>query len=107
MKQLGITVDFRAGKACLAIGRPTGDELVFIPAERLVRMNSSEFKALAYRRRQTPYGLLHSILKAAAAAAQEVLDKETDEVRGKVLRLLLQGEIVAGRGKALVFQTLV
>lgn len=109
MQQLGITVDFRAGIACLAIGRPIAGELVFISAERLVRMSSSEFSALARRRRQAPDALLRQILKTAAAAAQEVMNRETDAdgVRDKVFQLLLQGEVMPGRGKELVFQTLI
>lgn len=104
----GITVDFRAGIACLAIGRPTGDEeLVFISTERLVRMNSCEVVSLARRRRQAPKDLLREILKAAVTAAQRVLDQGGEEVRGRVLRLLCQGEALPGRDGALHFEVLV
>lgn len=105
---LGITVDFRAGIACPAINRPAADDgVVFFGADRLVRMDGREFQYLARRRRQTPRELLHQVLKAAAAAAQRVLDQGGEEVRGKVLRLLAQGEIVPGRGGALHFELLV
>ncbi len=104
----GITVDFRAGIACLAIGRPTGDEeLVFISTERLVRMNSCEVVSLARRRRQAPKDLLREILKAAVTAAQRVLDQGGEEVRGRVLRLLAQGEVLPGSNGELVFEVLV
>ncbi|GIK26503.1 MAG: hypothetical protein BroJett006_27490 [Betaproteobacteria bacterium] len=106
----GITVDFRAGLACPAINRPVADDdVVFVSAERLVRMNSREFMTLARRRRQAPQDLLHEILKAAVTAAQRVLDQEgsSEEVRGKVLRLLRQGEVLPGGGGELVFDVLV
>lgn len=107
----GITVDFRAGVACPAINRPIADDgVVFFSAERLLsRMSTREFKAMARRRRQTPRGFLHSVIKAAAAAAQRILDQGSggEEVRGKVLRLLCQGEVVPGRGSALRFELLV
>jgi len=106
----GITVDFRAGLACPAIGQPAEDEhVVFFPAVRLVRMTSSEFKAMARHRRLTPRQLLNSILIAATRAAQDMLDREPAGAarRSKVCRLLLQGEVTAGRGKELVFQTLI
>lgn len=75
---IGITVDFRAGLACPAINRPAADDgVVFFGADRLLaRMNTQEFKAMARRRRQTPRELLHQVLKAAATAAQRVLDSE-------------------------------
>lgn len=108
---IGITVDFQAGVACPAINRPTADDgVVFFGADQLLaRMNTQEFKAMARRRRQTPRGFLHSVIKAAAAAAQRVLDQGSgsEEVRGKVLRLLAQGEVLPGRGKELVFEVLV
>lgn len=109
---MGITIDFQARLACPSIGRPpAGEEIVFFSAELvLARMNSKEFKAMARRRRQTPRALLHSVLKAAAAAAQRVLDQEgssEEEVRGKVLRLLRQGEVMPGRGGELQFEVLV
>jgi hypothetical protein len=107
----GITIDFQARLACPSIGRPpAGDGIAFFSAELvLARMNSQEFKAMARRRRQTPRALLHSVLKAAAAAAQRVLDQEgsSEEVRGKVLRLLRQGEVMPGRGGELQFEVLV
>lgn len=106
---IGITVDFRAGLACPAINRPAADDgVVFFGADQLLaRMNTQEFKAMARRRRQTPRELLHQVLKAAAAAAQRVLDGGGGEVRGKVLRLLAQGEVVSGRGGALHFELFV
>ena len=110
---IGITIDFQARLACPSIGRPpAGEGIVFFSAELvLARMNSQEFKAMARRRRQTPRALLHSVLKAAAAAAQRVLDQDqegsSEEVRGKVLRLLRQGEVMPGRGGELVFEVLV
>jgi len=104
----GITIDFRAGIACPAINRPVAnDDIVFISAERLVRMNSREFMGLARRRRQAPQDLLHEILKAAVTAAQRVLDQGGEEVRGRVLRLLCQGEALPGRDGALHFEVLV
>lgn len=105
----GITIDFQARLACPSIGRPpAGDGIAFFSAELvLARMNSQEFKAMARRRRQAPRELLHQVLKAAAAAAQRVLDSGGEEVRGKVLRLLAQGEVVSGRGGALHFELLV
>lgn len=104
----GITVDFRAGLACPAISRPVaGDDVVFISAERLVRMNSREFMTLARRRRQSPQDLLHEILMAAVKAAQRVLDQSGEEARGRVLRLLRQGEVLPGRGGVLHFEVLV
>lgn len=106
---IGITVDFRAGLACPSINRPAADDgVVFFGADQLLaRMNTQEFKAMARRRRQAPRELLHQVLKAAAAAAQRVLDSGGEEVRGKVLRLLAQGEVVSGRGGALHFELLV
>lgn len=108
---IGITVDFQAGVACPAINRPVADDgVVFFSAERLLsRMNTREFKAMARRRRQTPRCFLHSVIKAAAAAAQRILDQRNsgEKVRGKVLRLLAQGEVLPGRGKELVFEVLV
>lgn len=107
----GIAIDFQARLACPSIGKPpTGEGIAFFSAELvLARMNSKEFKAMARRRRQTPRALLHSVLKAAAAAAQRVLDQEgsSEEVRGKVLRLLRQGEVMPGRGRELVFEVLI
>lgn len=104
----GITVDFRAGLACPAINRPVADdEVVFFSAERLVRMNNREFMDMARRRRQAPQDLLREILKAAVKAAQRVLEQGGEEVRGKVLRLLKQGEVVPGRGGELRFEVLV
>lgn len=106
---IGITVDFRAGIACPAINRPVADdEVVFFGADQLLtRMNTQEFKTMARRRRQTPRELLHQVLRVAAAAAQRVLDGGEEEVRGKVLRLLAQGEVVPGRGGALHFELFV
>ncbi len=104
----GITVDFRAGLACPAINRPVADDdVIFVSAERLVRMNSREFMTLARRRRQAPQDLLHEILKAAVTAAQRALDQGGEEVRGRVLRLLCQGEALPGRGGELVYEVLV
>lgn len=104
----GITVDFRAGLACPAINRPVvDDDVVFVSTERLVRMNSREFMTLARRRRQAPQDLLREILMAAVKAAQRVLDQGGEEVRGRVLRLLCQGEALPGRGGELVFEVLV
>lgn len=104
---IGITIDFRAGIACPAIGRPTGDELVFFSAERLLaRMNARELKAMARRRRQTPRGFLHSVLKTAAAAAQRVLDQGCEDARGRVLQLIAQGEVLPGLNGELVFEVL-
>lgn len=104
----GITVDIRAGVALPAINRPVAadDDVVFISAEQLVRMNSREFMALARRRRQAPQDLLHEILMAAVKAAQRVLDQGGEEVRGRVLRLLCQGEALPGRDGELVFEVL-
>jgi hypothetical protein len=105
---IGITVDFRAGLACPAINRPVADDdVVFVSAERLVRMNSREFMTLARRRRQAPQDLLREILMAAVKAAQRVLDGGGEEVRGKVLRLLRQGEVMPGSGGELQFEVLV
>lgn len=106
---IGITIDFQAGLACPAINKPAADDgVVFFGADRLLaRMNTQEFKAMARRRRQAPRELLHQVLKAAAAAAQRVLDGGGEEVRGKVLRLLAQGEVVSGRGGTLHFELLV
>jgi len=108
---IGIAVDFRAGIACPAINRPAaGKEIVFFSVERLLaRMNPQEFEAMARRRRQAPRELLHSVLKTAAASAQRVLDQEgsSEEARGKVLRLLCQGEVLPGRNGELVFEVLV
>lgn len=104
----GITVDFRAGLACPAINRPVAnDDIVFVSAERLVRMNSREFMTLARQRRQAPKVLLREILMAAVKAAQRVLDQGGEEARGRVLRLLCQGEALPGRGGELVFEVLV
>ena len=105
----GITVDFRAGLACPAINRPVAadDDVVFVSAERLVRMNSREFMTLARQRRQAPKDLLREILMAAVTAAQRVLDQGGEEVRGRVLRLLCQGEALPGRDGALHFEVLV
>ena len=106
----GITVDFRAGLACPAINRPVADDdVVFVSAERLVRMNGRQFIGLARLRLQSPQDLLREILMAAVSAAQRVLDQEgsSEEVKGKVLRLLRQGEVLPGRGGALHFEVLV
>lgn len=105
---LGITVDFRAGVVCPTIaGHAAGEEVVFFPAERLVRMSNCEFRALARQRRQTPQGLLREVLKAAVIAAQQVMEQEPGDVKEKVCRLLLQGEVVSGRDKELIFLMLV
>lgn len=104
----GIIIDFRAGLACPAINRPVADDdVVFFSAERLVRMNSREFMDMARRRRQAPQDLLREILKAAVKSAQRVLEQGGEEVRGRVLRLLAQGEVMPGRGGELVFEVLV
>lgn len=105
---LGITIDFQAGLACPAINGPVADDgVVFVSADQLVRMGDREFQYMAARRRQTPRELLCSVMKAAAAAAQRVLDSGGEEVRGKVLRLLRQGEVMPGRGGELQFEVLV
>ncbi|MCC6142521.1 MAG: hypothetical protein IT368_01820 [Candidatus Hydrogenedentes bacterium] len=106
----GITVDFRAGIACPAINRPVADDgVVFFSADQLVRMGDIEFQYMAARRRQTPRELLCAVMRAAAAAAQRVLDQDQggEEVREEVLQLLLQGEVVPGRGGALHFELFV
>ncbi|MBE7422036.1 MAG: hypothetical protein HS110_06320 [Zoogloeaceae bacterium] len=105
---IGITIDFQARLACPSINRPAaGEEIVFFPADRLVRMTNTEFKDLARRRRQAPKDLLREILMAAVKAAQRVLDQGGEDVRGRVLRLLCQGEALPGRDGALHFEVLV